>query len=274
MKILNLGIQAKKNRRDDGHWFKEWRTYRLWIILGALFSGLGAFIYFSFPWLSLPFAIFGAYKGLCLGKESEKKEEALRSETDFAKFLESYASFLEAGFNPEKSLISSIETMEKRSSKEEGLVPSYFMKGLMEIPLQFREGRNFDQTLILFSQRFSGGMVPSFIKHLLLGKKQGADLSALSLNFLHILIDQKELREERETQLYSAKREEILLFIMPFVLLGLVRWTGLEPTGGGVLNALVKIICLFLFGLAWKWSQKILEDTGLAEFSNSFEVME
>lgn len=252
---------------------KDWKPLRPWIFFGGGVGGLGALIYFTRPWFAIFFALFGAYKGFRLGKHSQYKEASLRSEDDFAKFLETFASFLEAGFNPEKALISSIETLKKRKSKENE-EPSFLMRRLMEIPMKFREGKTFDQVLKEFGQSFSSGLVPSFVKHLLLGKRQGADLCALSLNFLHILVDQKELREEREAQLYSAKREEIILFIMPFVLLALVRWTGLVPVGEGPVIALVKIVCLFLFGLAWKWSQKILEDTGLSGFSTPFEAIE
>ncbi len=175
-------------------------------------------------------------------------------------FFESLSNYLDSGYNPFAAWSRSLEQVSKRLEGEDRRSPiaENFCREVSRSIERRNEGWAMEENLDLLSKNLNHKYFSSFLKHFILGTRQGADLAALTENFLLIMNDRRDLRQERETKLYAAKREQLMLFAMPFILLLCMRTGSMISSQSGIFDFIIRMVCLPVFYLAYKWSEEIL----------------
>lgn len=175
-------------------------------------------------------------------------------------FFESLSNYLDSGYNPFAAWSKSRDQLSKRLEEEDKAtsIGRSFCREVGRSIERRNEGWAMEENLDLLSKNIGHKDFSSFIKHFVLGTRQGADLAALTENFLSIMNDRRDLRQERETKLYSAKREQLMLFAMPFILLLCMRTGSMIGAQSGIIEFIIRMLCLPVFYLAYRWSEEIL----------------
>lgn len=248
--IINL------NNKDEGITI-SWKRKAIYYLI----STICAYIYYP----KLYFVIIASLIAVRLMKKQYrkkiKKDRLRQLDKWIALFFESLANNLDSGHNPYISWENTSKTLLKRlkeSGDENNMVASSFCKFLIETVKRRSEGWSIKENLNMLAKNLNHKYFSSFIEHFELGIRQGADLAIMTGNFLNVMNDKRELMEERDAKLYAAKREQTILFIMPFILLACMRSSSMLYVSAGIIDLILRIFCLAIFLIAYKWTESIL----------------
>ena len=226
-------------------------TYKDYIPAGLLVFLMSRILYpkLYFSLLSLPFGSRFLVRQLRMRREAA---EAKRDRSHTRIFLEALISHLNGSYNFEGA-------MEATTAKLSLILTA-------DAPLM-RKLNRFVKAMALGAGRSEaldclvGGGDDVFMKQLVaslkLGLRQGIDCTVLIGRFHQSLVDYQDLIEEREAGLAAVKREQNMLFLLPFLLLPALYLSGLGSEAG-ILSLLSRLIFLLILIVAWKWSSAIL----------------
>lgn len=250
---------------------------RFYQLFALSLSGLFSWIYYPRWWFVLPGMLLGLRQIKAWWKEKQVRDRNKAMEESLLSFFERLMNYLDAGYNPLESWAgagralkgekregdSKYQSMQERDGQEK------VTEEVLAVIRKYEEGKSLEEALEYFSQELSSPLVENFIRHFILGIRQGGDLAQLTESFYRLLFDRQELNRDRETKLYAAKRELVILFIMPFVLLASLRYSALEQGGEGLFHFIIHLFCLGLFYLAWRWAKAIINRTELKKQTRS-----
>lgn len=224
----------------------------------ALFCG-AVFLYRW--WFMLAAVLFGIRLGRAQWKSRIQEREERENREQFQAFLEVVHARLDSGSNVQQALEQALYQLERQFGKKASL--GDFQVALKKIVGGTYAGISLRESFSLLIREEKDPLRKAFFANLSTGMTQGADLAMLSGSFLRLLTEEQELRLDREAKLASPKREQRLLFAMPVVMLCVMYTTGLASTEYRLIDYGVRLVCGLLFYSAWRWSLRILHDSGL-----------
>ena len=171
---------------------------------------------------------------------------------DFRFFLEDFIAKLNGGYNVTSSFFDSYR---KRSQKGE-----YYK--LLHLSYQdYLSGQSFQACLHRLEEEVDYPLFKQFFSSLILVTREGGDLVELATCFHQILLEKKELMEDRKAKLKGSKREQSLMLVMPLILMGALSSSGFVSKDLTFLDILIRCISLLFFILAWLWSESIVKES-------------
>lgn len=212
-------------------------------------------------WFMLAAVLFGIRLGRAQWKSRIREREEQENREQFQAFLEVVHARLDSGSNVQQALEQALYQLERQFGEKASL--DDFQAELKKIVGGTYAGISLRESFSLLIREEKDPLRKSFFANLLTGMIQGADLARLSGSFLRLLTEEQELRLDREAKLVSPKREQRLLFAMPVVMLCVMYTTGLASTEYRFIDYGVRLVCGVLFYIAWRWSLRILHDSGL-----------
>lgn len=231
-----------------------------WVGLWTLVAFICAWIYLPLWPFVLGVTVLAFFYARKAYQRRKAKEEDKRLQQDFASFLDILSGTLQAGAN----LITGLRETERELAVKER-EDAVFTPALQRALVRYEEGDSLAMALQSLAGQLESPLVQSFVDSLLLGIERGADLAQLITSYGEILSDLRELEEEREAKLFAARREQNLLFAMPFILLVMMRLGGFLPKELNLTDILIRLVCLVILGLAWKWCRNILDKSYMSE---------
>lgn len=237
------------------------RQERLWMLgYAALALVCGAVFLFRW-WFMLAAFLFGLRLGRLQWKKKNRERKAVEHRQQFQAFLEMIHARLDSGSNIAQALEQALFQMKREFCMEEET--DDFSSTLKEAVDRTSSGMSLREAFLHLVREEKDPLTKSFFENLLVGMTQGADLATLAGSYLRLLMEEQELRLDREAKLAGPKREQLLLFSMPIVMLFVMYTTGLASTDYGFMDYAVRVFCIGLFFVAWRWSVHILRDSGL-----------
>lgn len=270
--------QKKREERnnDQKGMQKKGRLPLLPSLLVTALSGVCAWLFYPRLWFLLIGMVLGLVQGKKAWIKAKEREMQDKKERVLVDFFDAMINHLEAGDNPPASWAWALDQVQRKWQVTEGqakggekncslLKEPLLVRQLGEVLRRYRGGMGFDCALKGLAEEKPGLLLEDYLHHFILGIHQGADLAKLTKSFYRLLVDERELAQDRQSKLAGARREQAILFIMPFLLLCAMRMSGMGQSGGGGINLLLHIFCLLLFYLAWRWSQSIIRQSGLMD---------
>ena len=237
------------------------RELLFWMVgysVAALFCGA---IFLYRWWFMLAAAFFGLRAGRAQWKKRNRERREEENRQQFQAFLEILHARLDSGSNVQQALVETQYQLERLFGGES--VVGDFQDTLNRVVDSTSSGISLREALLHLVHEEKEPLTRSFFENLSVGMAQGADLAMLSGTYLRLLMEEQELRLDREAKLAGPKREQWLLFFMPVVMLCVMYATGLASTEYRLTDYGVRLFCGLLFYGAWRWSQRILHDSGL-----------
>lgn len=228
-----------------------------WLLLGALLGLSVSWLLFPLYWIYPIAAILG---GILMGKyrkAQDEKEAYYRHLNQTKLFFENLSSNMNAGYN-------FYDGMRKTHMDLENLLEDQALI-LQALSLYFKSydsGLGQERALANFASCFNNDFMTQFSESMVIGLKQGAHLSSIIHGFYMNIVEYQDLEEDRKIKLIASRKEQTLLFIMPFILLLAMQVTGLQSRDLSILAIISRLIFLILFILAFIWTKGILSDGG------------
>lgn len=219
---------------------------------GAAVSAAVAWIYLPIPLFVVPAAIAGAFKIRRAAEEKKRAASKKRERAAFETFLEAFAASASSGI----PLVPALEEACEEVSRSH---PGTILDGA---GYRFRDRLKHRIRLEEAIEALSEGEedeVRRFCEYLLVVRRRGADPAGLADDFRRLLADNRSLEREREVCLNSMRREQRLLFAMPPILILGLRLSGIQKAPG-IIDVIIRLICLILFWIAARWSSSIVSD--------------
>ncbi|MDD7593284.1 MAG: hypothetical protein PUJ57_03500 [Peptoniphilaceae bacterium] len=229
----------------------------LWALLGFV----GGFIFLRKGWFIAGSTVIGWFFGRRKAKRQQEKRDAERQRRDFRRFLEALAPRLDAGSNIVEALRFAYTEV---TQQDEMSLSHPLMQRIGQLLEAEQNGLSIKSGMKEIAAHNGDWMITSYFESMIIGMVQGADLGALSNAYLRILVEEEQLKSDREARLDAARREQIILFTMPFLLLAVMQLTGLVSNEYRLLDYVMRLVFAVLYGAAWIWSRSILETSGLA----------
>ncbi len=185
---------------------------------------------------------------------NRKKLNLLRQER---LFFESLQSNLVGMQNLSQAMHTTYHDLAKLFDENEEIMVA--LKLYLEA-IQTGEGQ--ERALDKFASALGDPLLSQFSTSLSAAYYQGLDLDQLISSYHLVLVDFQDLADEKEAKLLSSRKEQALLFILPFIMLLMMQVTGLDGGSLGLTGLLARLVFLILFVIAWLWSEQIISANG------------
>lgn len=229
------------------------------LLIYGLLGALAGYIFISKLFCVLIFSGLALYLAKRRYRQELINEEVERERLEFQYLLENFSSSIESGRNVIDALIIANDDMGQVFSTEKNEIAS-LRKRLSDFFSEQKSGQFLAEGLEKLSLSCKDKMTASFFSRLEPAIRQGADLTAFSRSYYRLLLDEEKLRAERKARLDAAKREQTLLFAMPFLLLAVMRASGIVTDEYKMIDYLARAIALICFYIAFLWSKAILNE--------------
>lgn len=207
-----------------------------------------------FLFLSLPLGYMTFRKLMKKRELSSAKVNLLRQER---LFFESLQSNLVGKQNLSQAMLLTQQDLSKLFEEDERIMVALNQYG--EI---VRLGEGQDKALLYFGHILGDPLMEQFSRSLISAFYQGISIDQLIQSYHLVLVEFQDLADEKEAKLLSSRKEQALLFILPFVMLFMMQITGLDGGPIGLIGLIARSVFLLLFIIAWLWSEQIIGGTG------------
>lgn len=222
-------------------------------MIGAVLGLFLGWLYLPKASFSIAFAAFGAMALLKYVARQKNAQLQRKVQEEFSLFLDCFASNMSAG----KNLLNAISDSKEETRLAEG-ADGPIIEALDHFTLKVRQGIGIGEALNDIAEEVTDRTVSCFFQSLSFALDRGVNMMQLAETYHVLLQEQRDLEKERALHLAGMRREQILLFFMPVVLVTAMRLFGIQGSALSLLEVVVRILCLLLFWAAWRWSAAII----------------
>lgn len=185
----------------------------------------------------------------------KKRNSKIRME--FLDFIMALSASLNTGYSFENAILETQSTIENLYGTSSIMLEEINLmkkKLLLNIPVE----NIFDN----FSNRMGIEEITSFSEIVKISKKSGGDMISIIKSTAFVLREKIELKEEIETIVSSRKFEQLIMYLMPFVIfiyIDLTQHGFFSPLYHNITGIIVSTFCLIIYMCSILISKKILE---------------
>lgn len=176
---------------------------------------------------------------------------------EFLDFIMALSASLNTGYSFENAILETQSTIENLYGTSSIMLEEINLmkkKLLLNIPVE----NIFDN----FSNRIGIEEITSFSEIVKISKKGGGDMISIIKSTAFVLREKIELKEEIETIVSSRKFEQLIMYLMPFVIfiyIDLTQHGFFSPLYHNITGIIVSTFCLIIYMCSILISKKILE---------------
>lgn len=172
----------------------------------------------------------------------------------FRDMLESLASSYSAGRNTQGAFEDAYRDMLQIYGEDADIVQELgiIVKGI-------QNNVNIEKLLLDFADRSEQTDIKSFADVFEVSVRQGGNIKDIISATRDIINDKIEVEMEIGTMLAGNKNELNIMMIMPLAIAVSMEGMGSEMSGNSMINVVIKLVALCIFGLAYKVGQKMTD---------------
>lgn len=227
-----------------------------YISIFEIFSVIAAHFFYDSIYPSLIFNIFIKKYLKYIAKHLQDRRNS-RIRLEFSDFIMSVSASLNTGYSFENSIPEALEPIANLYGTSSIIYEEIYMmnkKLLLNIPIE----NIFDS----LANRTNIEEIHSFCEIIKISKKSGGDMIAIIKSTALTIQKRIELKEEIETMVSSKKYEQLIMFLMPFVIFVYINFTQngfFNPLYHNLTGIIISTICLTIYICSFFISKKILE---------------
>lgn len=232
------------------------REYSLAAVKGAAVAvGITFLFYGDIRWLLLPAPLGVLYYRRCVAQCVRKKRQDF--EKQFRDALESLSAELNIGYSMEnavKEVLSDLRVM----YSEQSLICREFTYMVRQLNLNVTA----EQAWRDLEKRVCLPEVSGFVTIFIQAKRSGGDSIMIIRNAVKQMTDKADVKREIETVIAAKKLEFQVMSVIPFGIIGYMRFSFPEFMGllyGNLFGVCFMSICLGLYLAAWKLGSRIVD---------------
>ena len=202
------------------------------------------FLFYESVWGVIGCIPLGIWFFRKLEKECEERKKAM-FRVQFQEALQSIAASLNVGYSLENAMKEAKKDMEVLYDKD-AMIQKEFNYMLRQLYLQIP----MEQVLEAWAERVELDEVRSFVNVFSMAKRSGGNMMAIIRSSITQIRDRMEVQREIETILTARKYEFRVMSVIPFGIIGYMRFSFPEFMGmlyGNVLGVGVMSICLAIY---------------------------
>lgn len=257
---------GKVNREKDGKGQRNglihYQTYQMnqkekviCLLKGCVMLSCVSLLFYNSIWSLLCFLpyLYVYYRKEC-ARLQKKRQEELRCQ--FKEGVQALQSALDTGYSVENAFMEACRDLQM--IYPEG---SYITMEFRRIVQGIRMNKQPEQMLYDFGERSGVEDIRNFAEVFVIAKKSGGDLLLIIRSTVNTIREKIEVQGEIETMMTGKRFEQKIMNVVPFGILGYVRFTSPSLLGsmyGNLLGIMIMTVCLAVYLVAIKVAEKIV----------------
>ena len=245
-------------RRKKNYWQQDMSR---WMYLRGYSEGIAllvlvAYLFYGSVWAAIgltPYLLF-------YFRDWEKKQiskKKLEFQKQFCSAIQAISVALGVGYSAENALKESLVDLQLLYPKE-----ARIRKELVYMIRQMEMRLPLEQIFAEFAERTGDDDVQIFATVFGMAKRSGGDLIEMIRNTVWQIREKLEVQAEIEALLAAKKMEFQLMSVVPFAMIGYVKWAFpdfMSVLYGNLTGIIIMSICLGIYVFAYEWGKRMIE---------------